>query len=101
MVGWSVSIVAKNVRAWRIFGTKQGNNLVRVPPAKIHPTSFDHLVGAGEQRRRHDEPKRLGGLEVDRQFEFGGLITRNTAWICAAQNRIDIAGSPLVEFDEI
>jgi hypothetical protein len=34
---------------------------------------FDHLVGEREQRRRHLEAKRLGGLEVDDELEFRRL----------------------------
>src|SRR4051812_18045501 len=33
---------------------------------------FDHLVGAGEQRGRHFEAKRLRGLEIDDHLDLGG-----------------------------
>jgi hypothetical protein len=32
--------------------------------------SFDHRVGKSEQRRRHAEAERLGGLEIDRQLKL-------------------------------
>ena len=37
---------------------------------------FDHLVGAGEQRRRHCEAKHPGCLRVDDQLELGRLHDR-------------------------
>jgi len=36
--------------------------------------SFDHLVGAGEQRRRHVETKRLRHDQVHDEVELGRLL---------------------------
>jgi hypothetical protein len=40
------------------------------------PNLLDHLVDAHEHRHRHFEAERLGGLEVDHEFEFGPLLDR-------------------------
>src|SRR5262249_40909284 len=46
-------------------------------------TSFDHLVGAGEQRRRHGEAERFRRLEVDKQLNLRGLVDRKVRRLCA------------------
>ena len=37
---------------------------------------FDHLVGAGDQRRRHGEADGSRGLEIDDELELGRLCHR-------------------------
>jgi hypothetical protein len=38
--------------------------------------SFDDLVSAGDEHRRHLKAERLGGLEVDHQVKLGRLLDR-------------------------
>ena len=57
------------------------------PASPGHDFLFDHLVGAGEQRRGHIEAKRLGGLEVDHQFDqVLGLVAH------AIEGVVDVSG---------
>src|SRR5262245_64818534 len=54
--------------------------------------SFDHLVGAREQRRWHFETERFCRFEVYHEFELGWLLDWQVARFLAAKNPIDVRG---------
>jgi hypothetical protein len=51
-----------------------------------HVNSFDHLIGAAEQREGNGETKRLCDFEVDDQLNFHGLLDRQTGGIGSVEN---------------
>src|ERR1019366_8807174 len=52
----------------------------------------DQLIGSGEQRLWHGEAERFGGLQINNKLELGGLLDRNVARLCSAQDLINIVG---------
>src|SRR5262249_12441109 len=52
----------------------------------VRDGSFDDLVGVGEDRWRDRQPERLGGLEIDHQFECGRLLDRQIGGLGAIEN---------------
>src|SRR5262249_48794515 len=74
--------------------------LLRAPRAAKRPrrqaairtraSSFDHLVGAGEQWEWDSEAECLGGAQVDHQLELGRLQDRQLAGLCALEDAAGI-----------
>ena len=53
---------------------------------------FDDVVGTGEERRRHGEAERFGGLHIDRQLKFGRCLHRQVCGLGAPENLVHLLG---------
>src|SRR5271165_1702060 len=67
--------------ARRLLGSKGRESR---PDAAV--ASFDDLVGAGEDRLRHGEAERLGGVEIDDQLECRRLLDRQIGRLGALED---------------
>ncbi len=56
--------------------------------------SFDHLIGANEHCRWHNDAKRLCGLQIDHQLELGRLFDRQVGRLRTLENLVDENGGP-------
>src|SRR2546429_6596132 len=57
---------------------------------------LDHLVGAAEQRDWKSDAERMGGLEIDDQLGFCGLLHREVGRLLAFEDASGIAASETV-----
>src|SRR5215813_11099740 len=55
--------------------------------------SFNHLSGANEQSGWHSQAERVGGLQVDDQFDFGNLLDRQVGGLLALEDTVGVDAS--------
>src|SRR6516165_6985653 len=53
---------------------------------------LDHLIGAGEERRRDRQSQRLGSPKIDDQLELSWLFDRKVAHLGASENSVNVVG---------
>src|SRR5215212_176169 len=64
-------------------------------------SSFDHAVGAKQDRPRDRDPKRFRGLHVDHQLELGRPIDRQIPGCRALQDLVHEAGGAPEQVDTV
>src|SRR5262249_13116070 len=64
-------------------------------------TSFDHLVGAQEERLGNLQSEHPGSGQIDDEIEFGRLLDRDVAWLGPSQNLVNIVCGTAEQVEEV
>ena len=78
---------APRLLSYRVWARKMLRASNELMQCSKEPYSLDDLVGAGEELRGKFKAESLCGLEVDHQFELGGLDNRQVGGFLAPEIR--------------
>src|SRR6516164_3741687 len=67
---------------------RDDNHVSFGPVSDINHVSFDHIVGAQQERCRQINTDCFGSLEVDNQFELRWLLNRQVGRLCSLGDTI-------------
>ena len=63
--------------------------------------SLNHLFRSRQQRRRHRDAERAGGLEIDRQLVLDRRLHRQVGGLLALEDAINVPGRASVLVDQV